>query len=101
MICFFFQVKPGPVEGLHSEVLGSGSAQVTWKYPKDMSPTNPYTILEYEMVVTAEKGWDTRTQVCTDFTIIFTFLNQTLWCDLHKNRLHKTIPMSGHTIGLC
>jgi len=31
--------------------------------------------------------------------ITFSFLNQTLWCDPHWNRLSETIPMSGHTLG--
>ena len=33
--------------------------------------------------------------------LTFLFLNQTLWCDPHWNRLSETIPMSGHTIGFC
>ena len=35
----------------------------------------------------------------TVFMITFSFLNQSLWCDPHWNRLSETIPMSGHTIG--
>ena len=31
--------------------------------------------------------------------ITFSFLNQTLWCDPHWNRLSETIPMSGNIIG--
>ena len=34
------------------------------------------------------------------FIITFSFLNQTLWCDPHWNRLSETIPMNGHTIGI-
>jgi len=33
------------------------------------------------------------------FMITLSFLNQSLWCDPHLNRLSETIPMSGHTIG--
>ena len=33
------------------------------------------------------------------FTINVSFLNQTLSCDSHWNRLSETIPMSGHIIG--
>ena len=35
----------------------------------------------------------------TVFMITFSFLNQTLWCDSHWNRLSETIPMSGNIIG--
>ena len=31
--------------------------------------------------------------------ITFSFLNQTLWCDPHWNRLSETISMSGNIIG--
>ena len=31
--------------------------------------------------------------------LTFSFLNQTLWCDPHWNRLSESIPMSGNTIG--
>ena len=33
------------------------------------------------------------------FMITFSFLNQTLWCDPHRNWLSETIPMSGNIIG--
>ena len=33
------------------------------------------------------------------FMVTFSFLNQTLWCDPHWNRLSETISMSDHTIG--
>ena len=35
----------------------------------------------------------------TVFMITFSFLDQTLWCDPHWNRLSETIPMSGYIIG--
>ena len=35
----------------------------------------------------------------TVFMITFSFLNQTLWCDPHWNRLSETISMSGNIIG--
>ena len=35
----------------------------------------------------------------TVFIITFSFLNQTLRCDPHWNRLSETIPMSGNIIG--
>ena len=35
----------------------------------------------------------------TVFMITYSFLNQSLWCNPHWNRLSETIPMSGHTIG--
>ena len=33
------------------------------------------------------------------FMITLSFLNQTLWCDPHWNRVSETIPMSGNIIG--
>ena len=31
--------------------------------------------------------------------LTFSFLNQTLWCDPHRNRLSETIAMDGNIIG--
>ena len=33
------------------------------------------------------------------FMITFSFLNQTLWCDTHWNRLSEMIPISGNITG--